>query len=270
MTKVYTTNIEKGGPGKTTITFNGAHYLAEKNQRVLLADLDPSMNLTNRFITSDQSEPGSVKELFTRDQKIIPRHVKPNIDLIPGSTILPSLINEIKDGQGKQYMLNWFFKNLDNFIEPNYDFILIDTHNDHSIIVENAVVISDVVLAPVDVDSDSLIKIAQEEAFVEDLKQAVIADPRTGESWCNATVIKIGNKVEHNTADSLQFKEAFDEVKKTDNSFLGYFEKRTPFAKAKTENVSIYELMNDPRFQSASYKKFFKKTNELMQKIFGV
>ena len=50
MTKIYTTNIKKGGVGKTTITFNGAFYLAvKKNKRVLLIDLDDSCNLTKRF-----------------------------------------------------------------------------------------------------------------------------------------------------------------------------------------------------------------------------
>lgn len=36
----------KGGVGKTTLTFHLAHALAEMGQRTLLIDLDPQCNLT--------------------------------------------------------------------------------------------------------------------------------------------------------------------------------------------------------------------------------
>ena len=44
--KILTIFNNKGGVGKTTLTFHLAHALAEKGQRVLLIDLDPQCNLT--------------------------------------------------------------------------------------------------------------------------------------------------------------------------------------------------------------------------------
>ena len=44
--KILTIFNNKGGVGKTTLTYHLAHALAEKGRRVLLIDLDPQCNLT--------------------------------------------------------------------------------------------------------------------------------------------------------------------------------------------------------------------------------
>lgn len=46
MVKIITVFNNKGGVGKTTLTFHAAHALAELGKKVLLVDLDPQCNLT--------------------------------------------------------------------------------------------------------------------------------------------------------------------------------------------------------------------------------
>jgi len=48
---------QKGGVGKTTISFNLAHILAKK-KRVLAIDNDPQGNLTKSFLEDTRSRQG--------------------------------------------------------------------------------------------------------------------------------------------------------------------------------------------------------------------
>lgn len=53
--QVVSANITKGGVGKTTIIYNCAYFLTMlKLKKVLIADFDFQMNLTNRFIPVNQ------------------------------------------------------------------------------------------------------------------------------------------------------------------------------------------------------------------------
>lgn len=119
MTKIYTTNIKKGGVGKTTITFNGAFYLAvKKNKRVLLIDLDDSCNLTKRFIDYYEEpipEISTVKALFS-DVVPVPLRLTDHLSIIAGYDHLNELTKEVEAGKGRGYLLSWYYSQLD-FIE---------------------------------------------------------------------------------------------------------------------------------------------------------
>lgn len=53
MTKFISVFNNKGGVGKTTLTWNLADALAEKNRKVLLIDLDPQCNLSIAMLGAD-------------------------------------------------------------------------------------------------------------------------------------------------------------------------------------------------------------------------
>ncbi|WP_240321736.1 ParA family protein [Streptococcus intermedius] len=113
MTKIYTTNIKKGGVGKTTITFNSAFFLVEKkNKRVLLIDMDDSCNLTKRFSDYYQ-EPipreATVAEFFTGTGKPSPLSIQEGMDLIAGAEGLSTLSTEVEKRKGWGYLLSWYF-----------------------------------------------------------------------------------------------------------------------------------------------------------------
>lgn len=54
MTKIITFYNNKGGVSKTTTLFNLAAYLAQRGNRVLIADCDPQCNLTEIFFASSE------------------------------------------------------------------------------------------------------------------------------------------------------------------------------------------------------------------------
>lgn len=267
MTKIYTTNIKKGGVGKTTITFNGAFYLAvKKNKRVLLIDLDDSCNLTKRFIDYYEEpipEISTVKALFS-DVVPVPLRLTDHLSIIAGYDHLNELTKEVEAGKGRGYLLSWYYSQLD-FIEANYDYILIDTHNDFSIFTNNAIAVSDVVLAIADIDEDAIEKLKLEERQITQLTKDFI-NPMTNQSFVNTRLIKVGNKVVKNTSDSQAFKRAFEAMMKRDNQFLGYFEGRSLFGKTKTTRQPLTSL--EETHQTPSYRQFFKNTWELFDKIF--
>jgi|GEM_PF-320480 len=269
LTRVVTTNIKKGGVGKTTITFNGAFYLAEKeDKRVLLIDMDDSKNLTKRFsdyLKRPTPESSTVKEFFVGSGKPEPVKITERLSLIAGYEGLPELTKEVEAGKGRGYLLSWFYANIDE-IEQNYDFILIDTHNDFSIFTDNAIALADTVVAIADIDEDAIEKLTVEEKHIEELKGSFV-NPMTNQSFVTAQLVKIGNKVQSNTNDSHLFRQAFEEMKKVDPCFLGYFEFRTLFAKAKTTRVPLTQL--EEHYTSASFKEFYQRTWALYYEIYA-
>lgn len=265
--KIFATNIQKGGVGKTTITYNGAYYLAQRQgQRVLVVDMDDSCNMTNRFrdsIETPVSEISTVRAFFTGGLPQ-PLEVGQNIDLIAGDMHLSDLTREVEQGAGRGYLLNWYYKNQKQ-LDDDYDFILFDTHNDFSIFTDNVISLADVVIAIADIDEDAITKLAQEESHIESLKDA-FKNPMTGESFVSAQLVKIGNKVQSNTRDSHEFRAAFEQMMKVDPNFLGYFEFRSLFAQTKTTGRSLVEL--EPEYQRANYREFFTRTWKLYDRIF--
>ncbi|MCW2281190.1 ParA family protein [Lactococcus lactis] len=279
--QIITANIKKGGVGKTTIIYNLAYYLQKvKHQRVLLADFDESMNLTNRFI-QPQKQASSIKlenqvtRFFSSKQAPVPLQVDKGIDLIAGDAKLSAWLKEIQEGKQRNYLLSWYYANKEA-LEERYDYILFDTHNDHSMITDNVLAVSDKVLAIADVDSDSMGKLTEEQNYVEALKK-IVANPMTGESFVSARVLKIGNKVEAEAAknpdcskatkDHRLFVQAVQTLMSEDESFLGYFWQRGPFAKAKTENQSLFHLKTDPRYNKKNNQLFYESSEALFERI---
>ncbi|MEY8514678.1 ParA family protein [Lactococcus taiwanensis] len=279
--QIITSNIKKGGVGKTTIIYNLAYYLQKiKHQRVLLADFDESMNLTNRFILP--SEQGSkirlenqVSRFFSGEQFPVPLQVDEGIALIAGDAKLSAWLKDIQEGRQRNYLLSWYYSNKE-VLEKHYDYILFDTHNDHSIITDNVLAVSDKVLAIADVDSDSMGKLTEEQEHIDLLKK-MVANPMTGESFVSARVLKIGNKIEaeaarnpkgtHATKDHRLFVQAFQSLMQSDESFLGFFWDRGPLAKAKTESRSMFHLKTDPRYNKKSNQLFYEASEQLFERI---
>lgn len=268
MTCIISYHIGKGGVGKTTLCYNGAYYEAEKKlAKICLIDQDESCSMSSRFLSEEEisiiDERHTVRAIF-KGRNPEPIKVDKNIDLIVGVSNLSELTNEVKDGQSRWTMLNWYFKYQDELLK--YDYILIDTHNSFDIFVDNALVISDKIVAITDVDVDAIKKLQTEVEYVERLKKTII-NPATRETFVNAEVIKVGNKIPNQSSDDKSFREKIESIMAIDPSFYGYFEKRVDLATTKTSGLPITK-MEEKNYQSK--KEFYDKTYQLFDKIFEV
>ena len=276
MTVTYDTVIQKGGVGKTTVTVNGIFRKAANGERGLAIDMDKTPSLTARFNIDDRylDANGEIKiehtvaEFFKDDGGCpMPIPVAPNIDLIAGYKKLDDLKDHVKDGKQRNYLLSWYYQNL-SWIEENYDFIWIDNHNDLSLFVDNTIAIADIVVIPVDVDLDSMERISEVDSHVDKLKK-IMSDPISGQSYVNAKTVKVGNMVEYNTSDSHAFRNAFNELMKQDNSYLGCFYRRTALKATKSQNKPLTVIEQESNINDKGLQKFFVETWDLYDKIFA-
>nr|WP_232845463.1 ParA family protein [Enterococcus innesii] len=272
--KVFSTVIEKGGVGKTTVTYNGGERLASLNKRVLLVDMDKKPSLTARYdIDESYYNDGTLKREHTVAKFFedggsdpVPINVKPNIDLIAGYPQLSELKKDVEEGMQRMYLLRWFYANLDE-LEKKYDYIWIDNHNDLSIFVDNTIAISDLVVIPIDVDLDSMNRLSEVDSHIERLKK-IMVEPISKKSYVNAASVKIGNMLDYNTSDSHSFKKAFEELSKSDPSYLGCFYRRTAFKAAKSQNKPLVEIEREASKNDKGLQKFFVDTWAIYDKIF--
>lgn len=120
-TEVMAITNQKGGVGKTTITFNLAKELASRNFSVLVVDNDPQGNLTSCFSYDDHRQPtANVLRIYERSTEgLVPDKISDNLHLI-GSDIQLAKISE--SGFDIIFSLKEWIDNIKN----SYDFILID------------------------------------------------------------------------------------------------------------------------------------------------
>jgi len=140
---------QKGGVGKTTLTYNTLITLANRGYKVLGVDLDPQSNLTKAFLGQDVEieRDRSALIIFEREKKdireeyIISRARK-NIDIIGANILLTGVetINSIDI---------WFkLKKYLDYISETYDFIIIDCPPSLGILVTNAFLAVEYVIIP--------------------------------------------------------------------------------------------------------------------------
>ncbi len=94
----------KGGVGKTTLTFHVAYALAELGHRTLLIDLDPQSNLTLFGVTEDQlNDIWQAEEPFVDDYESASRSMPPDdlTRIAAGQRSIHYLLKPTEDGTGE-------------------------------------------------------------------------------------------------------------------------------------------------------------------------
>ncbi|HBN8507682.1 TPA: ParA family protein [Pseudomonas aeruginosa] len=146
--KVISVISTKGGVGKTTTAANLGGLVADAGLRVLLIDLDVQPTLSSYFELTHRAT-GGIYELLAfneqRPEQLISRTVIEGLDLILSNDDrgeLNTLLLHAPDGRLR-------LRHLLPTLTPLYDLVLIDTQGARSVMLEMALLTSNMALSPV-------------------------------------------------------------------------------------------------------------------------
>ncbi len=153
MSRIIAIANQKGGTAKTTTACNLGSALAEKGNRVLLADIDPQSNLTLSFgIERPDELPLSMNSLLTMimDGEPLPDKADyiikgEKLDIIPCNMNLSLAEINLRNEVGGEHTLSELLEPL----RSEYDFIILDTNPYLGVLTINALAACDEVIVPV-------------------------------------------------------------------------------------------------------------------------
>ncbi len=154
---IFAVTNQKGGVGKTTTVLNLGVFLATKDKKVLLIDIDPQANLSSGLGILHQ--PNDIEELNNKEYKtvydllvnktpvteVVQTTRIENLDIIPSGIELAGAEVEIVGALSRENILK---KALEP-IKDNYDYVLIDCPPSLGLLTINSLVAADKVLIPV-------------------------------------------------------------------------------------------------------------------------
>jgi len=150
MAKVISVINQKGGVGKTTITFNLSLGLSKK-YKVLVIDNDPQGNLTYALAKDPVKLESDIIDIYQNDKElIIPAQFNENLDYI-GANIHSAIISD------KRYDEVYLLKESIDKIKDKYDFVFIDCNPSLGFLSISALIASEQTLIPVNAEPFSLI-----------------------------------------------------------------------------------------------------------------
>ena len=262
----------KGGSGATTHVINFAKYQQKQGKNTLIIDTDYStISATRRFFTnkelSDKIKPeNEATSLFENNSNPTPLQVDERIWLIAGNMNLSNEEDRVKQGMGRRYLFFWAMKHMAE-IQEKYDYVVFDPHNDNSMITQNVLLVADKLVIVADVDNDAMDLIPEVMKNINVIEKIEI-NPMTMESLVNAKIFVLGNKVKHVGRSHVQFKKDFEDLmKQHPDLFIGFVPDREMIHLTKIDNLTIFDLENQAKYQDASHRKFIKQVETIYQKI---
>jgi chromosome partitioning protein len=142
---------QKGGTAKTTTTFNLGSALAKRGFDVLLVDFDAQASLTYSmgFMEIEQSIADVLREDTTFEHALMSTE---GLSLMPASISLADVELSLLEAENREF----FLKELLDDVSSRYDFVLIDCPPSLSILTVNALVASEGIIVPMQLDVLSL------------------------------------------------------------------------------------------------------------------
>lgn len=265
--KIQTTNLGKGGGGKTTDTFNEGDWLARvKGLRTLLIDGAWECNLTRTFDVKCEK---TVYDIFTTGEyEIVP--ISENLSLICGDDRLTDEQLDLASRNNKYLQLFMWFSEHYEELEAQFDVILIDTHNDESLVTANFIAVSDIVLAVSDASLNGFRAWLSLKNFVDFIKSEAI-EVITKKSYVKAEPYLIGNKIKYvgnNVTDTCK---QFLEVVEEDSAYLGSIQEKELMAKSLVISQSVFEQHEEMTAnQKETHQKFYDNINYVYENILSV
>ncbi|ATQ19029.1 ParA family protein (plasmid) [Borrelia miyamotoi] len=174
-TEIITIASIKGGVGKSTSALFFSNVLSHESYKVLLIDSDPQASLTSYFLFKLQEQNVDIERFnlyeILKQRKYIENcifNVSNYIDIIPSSLELSSFNSEsipLQDNLLEKRLLA---------VKSKYDYIIIDTNPSLGHLLNNALIIADYLVIPINsdlwaVESIDLIVDATKKVYREDL-----------------------------------------------------------------------------------------------------
>lgn len=139
---------QKGGVGKTTTAINLSACLAEAGKKILTIDLDPQGNTTSGLGVEKEHLENTVYQLMLGECTIKESMIQTEIEglqLIPSNVNLAGAEIELLAIPDKEYIL----KNEVDYIQDDFDFLIIDCPPSLNMLTINAMTTADTVLVPI-------------------------------------------------------------------------------------------------------------------------
>ena len=149
MSTTITISSQKGGVAKTTTCYMLGASLAERDQSVLLIDMDPQANLTLSFGIDPDDLHHTVGDALLEQDSLVAvsrEGPMPNLDLVPANQGLVILDRVLYGRPAYEHRL----KNQLDAMDPGYyDFILVDCPPHFGTLTLNALTAADSLIIPV-------------------------------------------------------------------------------------------------------------------------
>ncbi|AIF69588.1 hypothetical protein PAP_05940 [Palaeococcus pacificus DY20341] len=245
---------QKGGVGKTTLTLNLGHALANRGKRVLLIDVDPQFNLTFGLVSLDvlKYENSNVGTLLTKESEVTETiiEVKENLHLIPSHLNLSQKEIEIINSYNRERRLEKALKP----ILPDYDYVLIDNPPSMGIFLVNSLTTSDYVLIPLELSYFGVIGMQLMFNLMRMIKEET-----------NEQLSLLGIVPNKFTRQTKVPKTRLKELKETypNAPLLTTIPQSVALEKAQSQGLSIFEFDGDGR----AAKAFLKLANEVINLV---
>jgi chromosome partitioning protein len=142
----------KGGVGKTCITTNLAHALANRGKKVLVVDCDPQCNTSSIFAPTDgMANPKTLHNIFAENTPVkncIYGTPYENVDILLNSPDTSHLEIDLYQDVRTSYQL--LRDNVRDYAVENYDITLIDNNPSLGIYTIMSLVASDCAIVPIE------------------------------------------------------------------------------------------------------------------------
>lgn len=231
--KTYSFISIQGNVGKSSIVYNFSRYLASKDYKVLIIDMDHQCSISRVFKCDEKIN--TVKGIFTHE-KVKIKNVSENIDLIEGSYDLNDVENWMINQPNKDtLLLRWLSTNMNKNLKlsSKYDVILIDTITGFESSTRNSIAASDKVInVDIPISDSKMFRDITLKQFKECVVE--ISDSISTKPYVKPKYYVVGNVVNLVFENSRLY---IEELKESDD-YLTYFIEKNSFSIEKYQNNS--------------------------------